>query len=425
MSWFSRLFESKSSRVGSMVSSWSLNRPVWQARDFSQLAKEGYQRNVIVYACVWMAAKAAADVELQITRKRGKSDGAITHDAFESLINRPNPMQDGNSWRQSIFSDYLLGGNSYIERIDVGSRPRELYRWRPDRVKVVPGPLGFPVAYEFSEAGQSRRIDVDIPAGQVPVLHWKDYNPLDDWYGQSALDPAAFAIDSHTSALAWNKALLDNSAQPSGALIYAPKDGSASLNDDQWNRLKTELDNSFSGRANAGKPLLLDGGLDWKEMGLSPKEMSYIEGKNSAARDIALAIGVPPLLLGIPGDNTFANYSEANKAFYRQLVLPLVWQFCRAMNWWIAPSFGQGLAIEPDLDSLSVFADERAAHWDRVEKSTSLTLNEKREELGREGIGPAGDVVLVNASLVPIETAATVITGGAEEDDSESGDAES
>ncbi|OXE37504.1 MAG: phage portal protein [Phenylobacterium zucineum] len=415
MKLWNRLFSSKASSVGAMVSSWSLGRPIWQQRDFAKLAKEGYQRNVIVYACVWLAAKAAADVPLAIMRRRGQTDGQTTHAALEALLNRPNPMEDGIAWRQAVFSDFLLGANAYIERIDIGGRPRELYRWRPDRVKVVPGPLGFPEAYEFNVSGNARKIEVDIPAGKVPLLHWRDYNPADDWYGMPALDPAAFAVDSHTGAVAWNKALLDNSAQPSGALVYAPKEGSGKLTDEQWNRLKAELDASFSGSANAGRPLLLDGGLDWKEMGFSPKDMAYVDGKNSAARDIALAIGVPPLMLGIPGDNTYANYAEANKAFYRQLVLPLVWQFCRTLNWWITPAFGQGLSIEPDVDDLPVFADERAALWDRVEKSTILTVNEKREMLGYEKVAD-GDVILVQSSLVPLESAATVIEGGSEDD---------
>ena len=56
--------------------------------------------------------------------------------------------------------------------------------------------------------------------------------------------------------------------------------------------------------------MLLEGGLDWKSMSLSPKDMDFLEAKHSAAREIALALGVPPMLLGIPGDNTFANYQD-------------------------------------------------------------------------------------------------------------------
>ncbi len=77
--------------------------------------------------------------------------------------------------------------------------------------------------------------------------------------------------------------------------------------------------------------MLLEGGLDWKPMGFSPSDMEFQQTKDSAAREIALAFGVPPLLLGLPGDATYSNYQEANRAFYRltfcrwQVGLPRRW----------------------------------------------------------------------------------------------------
>ena len=91
------------------------------------------------------------------------------------------------------------------------------------------------------------------------------------------------------------------------------------------------MEQSFQGARNAGRPLLLEGGLDWKAMSLSPRDMDFIELKHAAAREIALAMGVPPMLLGIPGDNTYANYQEANRSFWRQTVLPLANRTARAL----------------------------------------------------------------------------------------------
>jgi phage portal protein BeeE len=76
---------------------------------------------------------------------------------------------------------------------------------------------------------------------------------------------------------------------------------------DQFARLKSELETSFQGAKHGSfvcrlcdrRPLLLEGGLDWKPLSMTPKDMDFIEAKNSAAREIALAIGVPPMLLGI------------------------------------------------------------------------------------------------------------------------------
>lgn len=408
--------EVKASSVGALISARALNLPQWPRRSFDQIAKEGYQQNPIVNACVYLTARAAASVPLSIVR----GDKPVDIPDLVALLKRPNPVMDGHAFRIATISDLLLAGEFFAERVDVGKRPKELYRWNPGQTTVNPGKDGFPESYTFKVGNGQRTIPVDVVKGVLPVMHVKEYNPIDDWRGLPNIDPAAFAIDMHTGALRWNNALLNNGAQPSGALVYGPKEGSDKLTDDQWARLKAELDDTFSGAKNAGRPLLLDGGLDWKEMGFSPKDMNFGEGLNASARLIALAFGVPPLILGIPGDNTFANYAEANKAFYRQAVLPLLGQWCRAMSYWLGPAYGADICIEPDADDLEVFADERAAEWDRIEKSTSMTINEKREHQGLKPI-EGGDVILVSSLLVPLESAAeppdTTSTGDAGETD--------
>ena len=121
----------------------------------------------------------------------------------------------------------------------------------------------------------------------------------------------------------------------------------AQLTAEQFDRLKAELERSYQGAANAGRPLVLEGGLDWKEMGYSPKDMDFIEAKNGAAREIALAFGVPPMLLGIPGDNTYANYAEANRAFWRQTVVPLASRVAEAMTSFIGRRVAAGPRPRP------------------------------------------------------------------------------
>ena len=154
------------------------------------------------------------------------------------------------------------------------------------------------------------------------VIHVRSFNPLDDHYGMGCLGVAAPGIAIHNAAARWNKALLDNAARPSGALVYDPGDGSA-LSADQFDRLKAEMEAGFAGTGNAGRPMLLEGGLKWQALSLSPADMDFVGLKATAAREIALAFGVPPMLLGLPGDATYANYREANRALWRLTVLPL------------------------------------------------------------------------------------------------------
>ena len=189
------------------------------------------------------------------------------------------------------------------------------------------------------------------------------------------------ALDLSNAAAIWNKALLDNSARPSGALVYQPKEG-GNLTPDQYDRLKSELEEGYSGPARAGRPMLLEGGLDWKAMGLSPRDMDFIEAKNGASRDIALALGVPPMLLGLPGDNTYANYAEANRAFWRLTVLPLLTRTAASMSGWLSGICEERLALGHDLDQVPGLALERDALWARVGAAGFLTDEEKREAVG-------------------------------------------
>ncbi len=186
--------------------------------------------------------------------------------------------------------------------------PRELHLLRPDRVSVVSGTDGWAQGYDHRIGDRTIRYNRDETTDWCAIAHFALFHPLDDHYGFPPLQAARMALDVHNAANTWNKALLDNSARPSGALVYAGE-ASQNLSDDQFERLKQELEDGYTGASRAGRPLLLEGGLDWKAMGYSPQDMDFVEARNAAARDIALAFGVPPMLLGIPGDNTYSQLS--------------------------------------------------------------------------------------------------------------------
>ncbi|MEO0914083.1 MAG: phage portal protein, partial [Pseudomonadota bacterium] len=258
--------------------------------------------------------------------------------------------------------------------------PVELHVLRSDRMSIVPGPDGWPVAYEYNVNGRKHRFAV--ADGLSPICHIKNFHPQDDHYGFSALQAAAAAIDVHNAASRWSKALLDNAARPSGAIVYRGADGQASLSEDQYDRLLVEMETQHQGARNAGRPMLLEGGLDWKPMGFSPSDMEFQKTKEAAAREIAIAFGVPPMLLGIPGDATYANYQEANRAFYRLTVLPLAARVMSAIAEWLSDFTGEMVELRPDLDQIPALSAERDAQWRRVGGAAFLTDAEKRALLG-------------------------------------------
>jgi len=376
--------EAKASKTAKFVAWASGGQPVWSPRDLTSLAREGFAKNPVVYRAVRMIAEAAASVPLYLFD--GEDD--VDEHPLLGLLARPNAMQCGPDLLEAWYGHLLVAGNAYLEAVSVEGAVRELHSLRPDRMKVVPGADGWPDAYEYSVAGQTVRFDQDGTGPVRPILHMTLFHPLNDHYGLSPLEPAAVGVDLHNASGAWNKALLDNSACPSGALVYTAKDGQ--LSPEQYERLKSELEDSFQGAKNAGRPLLLEGGLDWKAMAFSPKDMDFIAAKHVAAREVALALGVPPMLLGIPGDNTYANYAEANRSFWRQTVLPLVKRSAKALSAWLGPAFAErgtpmdvpSLELTPDLDAVEALSTEREALWARVQGSDFLTVNEKRAAVG-------------------------------------------
>ena len=127
--------------------------------------------------------------------------------------------------------------------------------------------------------------------------------------------------------------------------------------------------------------MLLEGGLKWQTLALSPADMDFATLKAAAARDIALAFGVPPMLLGLPGDNTYSNYREANRALWRLTLLPLAGKILDALAEGLAPWFAEAsLAVE--LDRVPALAEDRQVLWSQVTAADFLTPAEKRQMLG-------------------------------------------
>jgi HK97 family phage portal protein len=252
----------------------------------------------------------------------------------------------------------------------------------------VPGPDGWPLAYDY--AAGAKRTRIAAGGDPAPLCHLSLFNPMDEVTGLPPLAAAWIALDTHNAASRWNKALLDNAARPSGALVYTALER-GNLSPEQFERLKSELELGYTGAANAGRPMVLEGGLDWKAMGFSPRDMDFIEAKHGAARDIALAFGVPPMLLGIPGDNTYSNYQEANRAFWRQTVLPLASRTAGSLGAWLAAWYGQTLRLDHDHDAVEALGPDRDALWRRLAQAPFLTLDEKREAAGY-GPAPEGEL---------------------------------
>ena len=376
---------------------------------YDDLATDGYSENAIVYRCINEISNNASRVKINLFR----GDQELDNHPLLDLLYNPSPTMSQVEWFQALYSYLLISGNNYM--LSVGgdnTPPTELYNLRPDRMKIRSGTRAMPVAYDYMLKGQIvESYIVDQSTGASKVKHIKLFNPLDDYYGMSPMQASSVDIDQHNLANKHNVNLLQNGARPSGAVIFNPKDetgGNVQLSDVQRNQLMNDVNQRFSGTGNAGKPMLLEGDFEWKEMGLSPKDMDFIQLKNMSAKDIALVYGVPSQLIGIPDSQTYSNFAEAKLALYNETIIPLLDRIQGDLNEWLVPMFNeQGLELRYDIDSIPAMAEQRKRVFESVSagvKEGILTRNEAREQLGYEPIEGA-DSLLVSANLMPLNLA--------------------
>lgn len=335
-------------------------------RSYEGQVRDAYLGNAIAQRAVRIVAEGAAGVPIYAATGPETAAGLLG-DAM--LI-------------EAIAAHLVLHGNAFVQIVtDSVGEPAELFALRPERVTIEQDARGWPSGYLYRAGDAAMRLPATDGAGRPSLVHLKALHPIDDLYGAGSLGAAAAAVAVHNAAAKWNKALLDNAARPSGALVYDPGEGGGALSRDQFERLKAEVEAGFSGAGNAGRPMLLEGGLSWAPMSLTPADMDFAGLKAGAAREIALAFGVPPMLLGLPGDNTYANYSEANRALWRLTIVPLVDKIASGVGgalraWW------PELVLKSDLDQVPALAADRERLWSQVAAADFLSVDEKREMLG-------------------------------------------
>jgi HK97 family phage portal protein len=369
MKWFGR----KSAREGvrlPLARGWETGGGGDWPQGYEAQVRAGYHRNPVAQRSVKLVAQGVGGAPL------AASDPAI--------LALATARSGGQVLIETVAAQLLLHGNAYVQLLtDSTGRVAELFALRPERVTIEGDAGGWPVAYRYRVGGHVSRIAAEDAAGKPAVVHLKGFAPLDDHYGLGCLGAASGAIAIHNAAAHWNKALLDNAARPSGALVHDPGDGGV-LSPEQFRRLQREMEAGFAGAANAGRPMLLEGGLKWQAMSLTPADMDFVGLKAAAAREIALAFGVPPMLIGLPGDNAYANYREANRALWRLAILPLADAILAGLGQALAAWF-EGAWLRVDVDRVTALAEDRERLWRQVSGADFLSDAEKRALLGVAG----------------------------------------
>ena len=391
-------------KQGPMVMMQNVGHSYSKKDKYEDYAKEGYQENAIAYRCVNEIANGASAIPFKVFSNEVELDN---HPLID-LLNRPNPLMAGVEYFQCLYSHLLLGGNAYALVAEINNKPSELHILRPDRMRIVASKTAIPTAYEYFIGGKViDRYEIEPETGKSVIKHFKFFSPTDDYYGLSPMMPASVNIDQHNASAKHNFNLLNNGARPSGAIVFKPKDESGmtiQLSESQRQQLLSDLDLRFTGQNNAGRAMLLEGDFDWKEMGLAPKDMDFIELKNMASRDIALCFGVPSQLVGVPDNQTYSNVQEARLALYEETIIPLAKRVESDFNEWLTDYYSEQITIKYDLDSIPAMQERRKRIYENVVQAVRegiISRNEARERLDLEPVKGADDLY-ISANLFPL-----------------------
>lgn len=357
---------------------------------------EGTQKNPIVARCIKKRATEISNIK--IVAKDSKGNILPEHDSL-TLLNRPNNRTTRSTLLEALVTYRALAGDAYLfsTSSDVNKPPAELFILRPDMVIVNTDGTDIS-SYRYQAHGGSMTVEVDKITGASNIMHWQNFNPLSTIDGQPLLTPAQSAIEMHNKSQQYNNALLDNQAVPSGALTFTSKDGDV-MSPTQRDTNERALKERHTGAKNAGKIMLLDGKLTFAPMSMSTKDMDYIKGKNSNARDICIATGIPADL--ILGGSTYDNRSADMQAMYEDTIIPELRSLLDQLNIWLMPRYKDGVYLDMDVSEVAALAPRRKETMEMYELSNSVTINEKRTFLSFEPVN-GGDDLYVQTGMIPL-----------------------
>ncbi len=360
-----------------------------------------YSDHAWVHICVETISNAATKIPWSFYRlmKDGLPDldtklGPGDHPFIEAWQN-PNPNDSWRTIKDALISWYLVIGNSYMElvRDENGINIQELYVPQADKITVVPHPKKRVGGYFFTpeKGGQ------DVPLSADQMIQFKTWNPYSDIYGLSPINAGGHAVITDLFAIESNKAILKNRAAPDFAL-----ETEQNLEDTQYKRLVRQL-KRFKGPKNAHKTTILEGGLKWKAITMSMKDMEYMEQRRLNRTEIFAVYRVPPIVVGLMDGATRSNAVTQKKMFYEEAVVPIEIVLTQVINSQILRK--DGIVVMHDQDVVTSLKEDKKEQSNietRYVREGILTINEVRRSMGRKDVA-WGDVYWAPQNLFPVE----------------------
>ena len=359
-----------------------------------------YTDTAWVFTCIQRIASQGASIKLRLYRKTIKNGKEVITEVFDhpinTLLKKVNPFTTGLQLLEHTISFEELTGNAYwlLDSFE-NDKPTEIYSLRPDRVRIIPDPVNYIKEYTY-EIAQNKFIKF----APEQVIHFKYFNSTDDYYGLSPISAGRMSIDTQKLGDEYNKQFYANSAQPRGALFS--EKGITSKNK---KRISAAWRQMHQGNSNAHKIAILEGGLNWKALGISQKDMDFIQQKKMTREDIMGVFGVPPAMVGVFEFANYANSREQREIFWRNTEVPKLNSIAAIVNEYLVKPWDETLEVAFDystVDALQTDINVRATTDEILTRSGIKTINEAREERGLTSVS-WGDVWHSPMNLAPVD----------------------
>lgn len=368
-----------------------------------------YGASTWVYACVYQIAVSIAGVPLLLYKKPTSKKSRLERidDPVHPLIkviNRPNMYMSEFDFKEAVVANLELTGNSYIEEVKSGRTPIELYPLQSQRMKIIPG-KDVPIqGYRYEDQGRFAIFKED------EITHIKYHNPISDFYGASPLTAPEIATKTDVQSAKYNRNFFDNAARPDAVL-----ETEQGLAEKMIRRLKTQWRSLYGGVGKAHGIAILEGGLKYKQIALSQKDMDFIQGRKMNREEIFAAFGVHPALFGLVERINNSIMQNIRRNFWENTLVPKMEKIKSSLNYNLVLPFGDDLVLMFDMDSIESLKESRETRAKiaaiLVDRGL-MTINEVRKQSFNLDDVPWGDVWYMPMNLIPVDKAGAGLPPG-------------
>ena len=354
-----------------------------------------------VYSCVRILAEAVAGLPLHLYRYKedGGKEKALDHPLYLLLHDEPNPEMSSFVFRETLMTHLLLWGNAYAQIIRNGrGEVMALYPLMPDRMAVDRDDKG-QLYYEYTTSAD------DAPISKSSIVRLKPSDVLhipglgfDGLVGYSPIAMAKNAIGLAIATEEYGSKFFANGAQPSGVLEHP-----GTIKDPQ--RVRDSWMSQFGGSANSNKIAVLEEGLKYTPISISPEQAQFLETRKFQINEIARIFRVPPHMVGDLEKSSFSNIEQQSLEFVKYTLEPWL------VRW------------EQSIQRILFSADEKKRYFVRFnvegllrgDYASWMSANDIREleNLDRIPAEEGGDLYLINGNMTKLKDAGIFAASGA------------